>query len=102
MLFYVAHLCTRNPADLHCAKAVVSELQLDDRENCYICPAITFLHLAYKDIPFEEEMNLRLDLLSACDALLVASPVGKKERREIEFAEMVGMEVQWLEEYRTL
>ena len=102
MLYYVSHLCTRNPADLYRIRAIVSELQLDDLENCYLCPAIVFSHLTNKDIPFDEEMELRLDLLSACDTLVVIPDIGRKEKREMEYAEMVGMEVLWLEEYRTL
>ena len=39
-----------------------------------------------------------LDLLSVADKLIVASDLSKGVRREIDFANLVGMEVQYLED----
>jgi hypothetical protein len=39
---------------------------------------------------------LRLDMLSVCDILVVASDVSLEMQEEIEFAELVGMEVRYI------
>ncbi len=45
-------------------------------------------------------MNLCIDLLSVADKLIVASDFSNSEgvKKEIEFANLVGMEVEYLEE----
>ena len=43
-------------------------------------------------------MDLCIDILSSCDKLIVASDISKGVKREIEFANLVGMEVEYLEE----
>lgn len=47
-------------------------------------------------------MELCYDLLSACDVLIVASKITLGVQLEIDFAEMVGMEVLYLDEYGNL
>lgn len=42
-------------------------------------------------------MNLCIDLLSVADKLIVASDLSKGVCREIDFANLVGMEVEYLE-----
>lgn len=97
MLLYISHKYGGDPANLERAKKITHDLQLNDPENCYICPLMVFSHLGYDEIPYDVSMDLCIDILSVCDKLIVASEVSEGVRREIEFAEMVGMEVQYLE-----
>lgn len=80
------------------SKKVAHDLQLKDLENCYVAPALTFSHLNGYEIAYTSEMDLRLDLLSICDKLIVASDfIDDDINKEIEFAELVGMEVDYLD-----
>ena len=73
-------------------------MQVADLENAYICPLLAFSHLQYGEIGYDEEMELCIDLLSECQKLIVASDISKGVAREIDFANLVGMEVEYLEE----
>jgi hypothetical protein len=55
-------------------------------------------HLNYGELGFEEEMNLCIDILTGADKLIVASEISKGVSREIDFANLVGMEVQYIED----
>ena len=103
MLVYVAHRYGGDPANLERAKKITHDLQVSDLDNCYICPLLTFSHLKYGEIGYEQEMEICLDLLSVCDVLIVASDISDGVQKEIDFAKMVGMEVIDLaDKYRTL
>lgn len=71
-----------------------------DLDNTYICPLLALSYLKYGEIGYDEEMNLCIDLLSVADKLIVASDfldsVGVQ--KEIDFANLVGMEVEYFEE----
>ena len=67
------------------------------KEDCFVCPLMAFSHLKYGEIGFDEEMEMCIDLLSACDKLLVTSPISKGVQMEIEYAELFGLEVEFLE-----
>lgn len=97
MIYYVSHAYVGDPENLEKAKKITHDLQVNDTENCYICPLNAFSHLGYKELGYEQEMALCLDILSVSDVLIVASEVSEGVRREIEFAELVGMEVKYLE-----
>ena len=102
-LYYVAHRFGGEPANIERAKKITHDLQVTDLDNCYICPILTFSHIKYGEIGYEYEMEICLDLLSVCDALIVASDVSKGVQKEIDFAKMVGMEVIDLaEKYREI
>ena len=73
-------------------------MQVNDLENCYICPLLAFSHLEYNEVGYDDEMNLCIDLLSTSDKMIVASDLSKGVCREIDFANLVGMEVEYLEE----
>ena len=76
---------------------------MNDLDNCYICPLLTFSHLKYGEIGYDEELELCLDILSVSDVLLVASDISDGVQKEIDFARMVGMEVIDLaEKYREI
>ena len=102
-LYYVAHRYCGDPANLERAKKITHDLQVRDLNNCYICPLLTFSHLKYGEIGYDEELELCLDILSVSDVLLVASDISDGVQKEIDFARMVGMEVVYLaDKYRTL
>ena len=99
-IYYVAHKYGANPENLERAKKITHDLQVADLENTYICPLLALSHLAYNEVGYDEEMNLCIDLLSVADKLIVASDflTSKGLQKEIDFANLVGMEVQFLED----
>ena len=102
-MIYVSHKFGGDPANMERAKKITHDLQVNDTENCYICPLIAFSHLAYNEMGYDEEIALCIDLLSVSDVLIVASDVSDGVQKEIDFAKMVGMEVIDLaEKYREI
>ena len=98
-MIYVSHPYGGDLENIEKAKKITHDLQVDDCENCYICPLLTFSHLGYNEIGYDEELALCLDLLSVCDTLIVASEIiSEGVKREIEFARLVNMEVIYLED----
>lgn len=97
MLIYVAHAYDK-PEDSERAKRITRELQLNDGANTYICPIMLFSHLQHEDIGFDEKVELCLDVLSICDKLVVASETSERVMRELEFAQLIKMEVTYYEE----
>ena len=103
MLFYISHKYGGDIANLERAKKITHDLQVADLDNCYICPLLTFSHLKYGEIGYDEELELCIDILSVADVLIVASDISDGVQKEIDFARMVGMEVIDLaDKYRTL
>lgn len=96
-IYYVAHRYGGDIKNLERAKKITHDLQVADLENTYICPLLTFSHLEYGEIGYEAEMENCLDLLSVSDKLIVASDLSKGVCREIDFANLVGMEVEYIE-----
>lgn len=103
MRVYVAHAYGGDPENIEKAKKITHDLQVNDLENCYICPLTAFSHLEYKEIGYEEEMALCFDLLQICDKLIVASELSMGVRMEIDLAKKLlngdgePMEVEYLE-----
>ena len=103
MLLYISHKYGGDPANIDRAKKITHALQVNDPENCYICPLTAFSHLEYNEMGYDEEMALCIDLLSVADVLIVASEPSKGVQKEIDFARLVGMEVVDLaEKYRKI
>lgn len=100
MLIYIAHKHGGKPENVERAKQITHDLQIADLENSYICPLLLFSHLRYGEIGYDAEMDLCIDILSSCDKLIVASDISKGVAREIDFANLVGMEVEYLEEIK--
>ena len=96
MLIYVAHEYGGKGSNIRKASKITHDLQVKDIDNCYICPLLNFSYLKYNEIGYDAEMELCIDLLSQCDKLIVASKASKGVRREIEFAELVGMEIEYI------
>lgn len=102
-VIYVSHKFGGDSANMERAKQITHDLQVDDPENCYICPLTAFSHLGYNEIGYDEEMELCIDLLSVSDVLIIASDISNGVQKEIDFAKMVGMEVVDLaEKYREI
>ena len=98
IIIYVSHIYQGKPENLERAKKITHDLQVADLDNTYICPLLALSHLEYNEVGYDDEMNLCIDLLSECDRLIVASDISKGVAREIDFANLVGMEVEYLEE----
>ena len=92
-MIYVSHRFGGDPANMERAKKITHDMQVNDPENCYICPLMAFSHLGYNEIGNDEEMALCIDLLSVSDVLIVASDISDGVQKEIDFARLVGMEV---------
>ena len=103
MLYFVSHKYQGDTANIDRVKRILHDLQTKHTEHCFICPLLVFSHLEYGEIGFAVEMDLCLDILSACDGLIVASEISEGVQQEIDFARMVGMEVVDLaEKYRSI
>lgn len=96
MMIYISHKFGGDISNLLQAKQITHDLQIADPENCYICPLIAFSHLNYGEMSYDAEMELCIDLLSVCDKLIVASEITEGVQRELDFANLVGMEVEYL------
>ena len=103
MRVYVAHAYGGKQENVERAKKITHDLQVNDLENCYICPLTAFSHLVYNEIGYEEEIALCFDLLQICDKLIVASEVSTGVKMEIDLAKKLRnadgepMEVEYLE-----
>ena len=109
MLVYVSHCYGGNPENVERARRITHDLQVNDLDNCYICPLLAFSHLKHGEIPYENEIALCFDVLQMCDKLIVASEISQGVKLEIELAEGLKnsngepMEVVYLaDKYRTL
>ena len=98
ILVYIAHKHGGKEENIERARQITHDLQVNDLENSYICPLLLFSHLRYGEIGYDAEMELCLDILSACDKLIVASDISKGVAKEIDFANLVNMEVEFLED----
>lgn len=98
MLFYIAHKHGGKSENIEKARQITHDLQVKDLDNSYICPLLLFSHLRYGEIGYDAEMELCLDILSVCDKLIVASDITKGVAKEIDFANLVGMEVEFIED----
>lgn len=98
MLIYVGHCFGGKAENIEKAKKITHNLQVKDLANCYICPLLTFSHLEYGELGYDDEMELCFDLLTCADRLIVASEISKGVQMEIDFAKLVKMEVMRLDE----
>jgi hypothetical protein len=102
MIYYVAHKYCNDKSNIEKAKKITHDLQVKDLANCYICPLLTFSHLEYGEIGYDDEMELCLDILQNCEKLIVASEISRGVQMEIDFAKLVKMEVVKLNEFGEL
>jgi hypothetical protein len=97
MIVYVAHKYGGSEKNLERAKKITHDLQVKDPANCYISPSVAFSTIGYGELGYKAEMEICIDLLSVCDKLVVASEISEGVGIEIDFARLVGMEVEFLE-----
>ena len=101
MTVFVAHAPTKYSSIR--SQKIVSQLQRENPDHCFIPASIAFEHLYNGDFSKDEIFEIESDLLMNCDKLLIISKISKIIKREIEFAKMVGMEVVDLaEKYREI
>jgi hypothetical protein len=99
MIYYVAHAYGGNKENVKKAREITHDLQVKDLANCYICPLLAFSHLEYGEIGYDDEIELCLDILQNCDRLIIASEITKGVQTEIDFANLLKMEVVRLNEF---
>ena len=97
-MIYVAHKHQDSSINYERAKQIVHDLQVNDLNNVYICPLLLLSHMKYGEMGYKAEIDLCLDILSVCDKLVVASDISRGVNDEIAFANLVGIEVEWLED----
>ena len=95
---YIAHKYQGNKKNIEKVGKIAKKLQIEHPENSYFSPLHNFSFLDYDDISYEQMLEICIDWLSECDRLIVASDLSKGVCREIDFANLVGMEVQFLED----
>ena len=96
MLIYCSH---KFGGKLENAKAVelkIKRLQLADPKNTYISPIHTFGFM-YDTVSYEDGIDMCLDLLSKCDAMVVLSEKSKGVEIEIEYCIVARIPVEFLE-----
>lgn len=97
IIIYVSHIFQGKPENLERAKEITHDLQIKDLENTYICPILALSHLGYNEIGYDEKTQICLDVLSVSDKLIVASDISRGVQAEIDFAKLIGMEVEYLD-----
>lgn len=92
MIVFVAHKYAGKEENYIRARQTTKYLQDKDALNTYVCPVLAFAHMGDPDRA--DLIEMRLDLLSVCDAIIVTSEIdGEAMQKEIEFAALIGMEV---------
>lgn len=86
MMIYVAHPYGSKQENIERAKKITHDLQVNDLENCYICPLTAFSHLGYNEMGNGEKIALCLDLLQICDKLIVVGEISEEIQIEIDLA----------------
>ena len=97
MYIYVAHEYGGKSENVERARKITHDLQIADKDNVYICPLLAFSHLKYGELGYDEEIDLCKDLMCIFDKMVVASNISEGVRREIEFAQELHWEVDYLE-----
>ena len=70
-------------------------LQSNDFTHCYISPLNAFSHLRGLYMPLKTRTNLRLDLLTDCEKLIVVGEIDGFVQAEIDLANKCKMEVEY-------
>lgn len=98
MLIYVTHAYRGKHSDYEKIRKIIHNLQKNDLENTYICPLLVLSHMGYKELTFEQEKELRLDMITVCDKLLVVGDFSPMVEQELDFADLIDMEVDYYEQ----
>ena len=94
VIYYVSY----EMDDVENATKITWHLQMTDTQNCYIGPALAFAHIKGNEIGTNAVKDLKLDLLTVCDGLII--PEGVNADEEEHLAKLVKMEVLRLENGR--
>lgn len=95
MLIFVAHKKENNNEN---AQKITRDLQIKDLSNTYICSALLFPHLESSGIEEKAKIELCIDVLSNCDKIIFATNITEDIVWALDFANLVGMEVEFLED----
>ena len=95
---YIAHKYQGDKKNIEKVGEIARKLQIEHPENSYFSPLHNFSFLDYEDIDYEQMLEICLDWLNECDKLIVASGLSRGVAKEVDFANLVGMEVEWLED----
>lgn len=96
MVIYCAHKFGGSKKNFKRATKIVNELQKSNPENTYISPLHAFSFLKYKEIDYDKEIELCLNLLSKCDVLYVLSEISEGVRREINCAIALEIPIRYM------
>ena len=91
MTVFVAH--EQTGASAVRAQKIVLQLQYENPTHCFIPAAIAFEHLYDGAFTDDEIFNIEADLLMNCDQMLIVSDISPIMQRQIDYCQMVGMEV---------
>ena len=94
---YVAHKYEGDRQNIEKLGVILRKLQKEHPENSYFSPLHNFSYLEYDDMPYEEVIECCKDWLTESDKLLVVGDFSRGVKIEIDFANLVGMEVEYLE-----
>lgn len=91
MTVFVAHAQTED-SSLRASK-IVLQLQYENPTHCFIPASIAFEHLYNGYFSQDDILNIELDLLMNCEKMLIVSDISLIMQRQIDYCQMVGMEV---------
>ena len=94
---YIAHKYEGDRSNIEKVGKIARKLQKEHPENSYFSPLHNFSYLEYDDMPYDEIIECCKDWLTESDKLLVVGDLSKGVKIEIDLAELVGMEVEYLE-----
>ena len=97
MRYYIAHKYQGDKSNIERVGKIAKKLQTEHPEHAYFSPLHAFSFLEYNDMAYDDFMEVCYDFLSACDVLIVASEISKGVQMEIDFAKLVGMEIEYLD-----
>ena len=100
MVVYVSHKINKNPKTLARAKRIVSRLEFKYPLDSFYCPEIALYHLIEKDVDVDFLLEKQKDFMDLCDKMIVASDLCKSVKKELDYADLIEIEVEWLEYYK--
>lgn len=97
MVVYVSHKINKNPKTLARAKKIVSRLEFKYPLDSFYCPEIALYHLIEKDVDADFLLEKQKDFMDLCDKMIVIGNLCNNIKRELDYADLIGMEVEWFE-----
>ena len=84
MLIYCSHKFGGSLENAKAAELKIKRLQLADPDNTYISPIHAFGFM-YNDVSYEDGIEMCLDLLAKCDAMVILSEESRGVKVEIDY-----------------